>query len=392
MADTFSVMCFAWNASGLKLCETMSRTAADAARKGIRGFVTLKQPCVTPDFFEVIRGYINDRRPSLVVMSTEDEDSSGTYFHSDLLPKGMKEVGYGLLKRDKLPGIGEAAALVPQLRVPSGKPSGSALRVSIYAQNELLPGLRIEEKLISNFFPNNGMVEKSCAQGNHMSGAIGTYVWHERYGKFLFISAHLVAGINALRVGVDLDYKTYRMAARAGNSLCLISMMDTFVDSVNTVAKPDHIFLLGDLNYDIVVPGKEGRELLLYVSKDISANAMRALRPYDELTQARKEIPLLDFKEGVNDQGPLFAPTWKLNRNRGEKCVPGPDTTKIETGCFADIRTGGGAGWHDRILYKDNLQSNYVANCVEYNRLDIMNMHASSHAGVTALFEMRSIQ
>lgn len=384
----FSIMCFAWNASGLRLCETMSRSAADAARKGIRGF--LKPACVTPDFFESIRGIINAKQPRVVVMSTEDEDSSDTYFHSDLLPKGMKEINYTLLKRDKFGGIGEAASQVPQLRVASGKPSGSALRMSIYAHNDIFPTLKIEEAILAKFFKDNAMLEFSCAQGNRVSGAIASYISHPSYGKFLFLNTQFVAGIDALRAGVDLDYDTYREATTAANKLCMINMLNKFVDAVPKAAQPDHVFIMGDLNYDIVMPGKTSRELLQLVSSDISAAAMRRLQQYDELKVALAQKPLIGFKEGVGNEGPLFVPTWKLARGRSDKCVPGDNTSKIEAACFADPRSGGGAGWHDRILYKESMTSTYIAHCLEYSRLDIQNMHESSHAGVYAVFEMRS--
>lgn len=388
----FSIMCFSWNAAGLKLCETMSQSKADEARKGFRAFITLKKPCVAPDFFEEIRAIIYARRPSLVVMSTEDEDDSDTYFHSDLLPKAMPEIGYGQLKRDKLEDVGESALFSDISRIKSGKPSGSALRMSIYALNQLIPELKFEEKKLAQFFGNDGQIEVSCKQGDRISGAIGAHVWHETYGKFLFIATHLASGGDALRVGGLIDFSAYRSATRSANNLCLISIFSRLINIVPEEAKPDHVILLGDLNYDIVVPGKTNTQLIPELAGNVNASKIKELQKFDELKRALEDSPLVGFKEGVAGEGPLFLPTWKLARNRPDSCVPTTDTKKIDNTCFAKMTEGfSGIGWHDRILYKENITSNFMMHCMDYNRMDIKNMHASTHAGVTAFFELRSI-
>lgn len=386
MAIPFTIMCFSWNASGLRLCETMSQTKADDARKGFRAFITRKQPCLAPDFFEEIRSTINLRQPSIVVMTTQDESNSDTYFHSYLLPASMPEIRYSLLKRDKLSGVGEAAS-----GVPTGNPSGSALRISIYAKNDVIGSLRAEERLLSRFFGNDGQLEATCSQGDRVSGAIAAYVWHETYGKFAFIATHLPSGISSLKVGKD--YASYRVASRSANSLCLLKLYNQFIASLQPESLPDHVFLLGDLNYDIVVPGKKNIKVISELASNISAAKLKDLQKYDELKKAMEEVPLTGFEEGVSSEGPLFMPTWRLARGRSDACAPEKDVNKIESSCFGDPNEAlGGLGWHDRVLYKEMMTSNYMAHCTDYNRIDVKNMHASTHAGVTAFFEMRSIQ
>ena len=107
MSSPFTIMCFTWNASGLRICETLSQDKADSSRKGFK--LTKRADCVAPDFFLGIRDLIIQKQPTLVVMTTEDENNKDTYFHSELLPHEMSEHGYTLLKRDVLDNIGEAA-------------------------------------------------------------------------------------------------------------------------------------------------------------------------------------------------------------------------------------------------------------------------------------------
>jgi hypothetical protein len=347
---------------------------------------------LAPDFFEGIRQAINARRPSLVVMTTQDEDSSGTYFHSDLLKSAMPEIGYAFLKRDTMSGIGEVASGVPQLRVPTKNPSGSALRISIYVRAELLKEFIMEEKILSKFFGNDGQVEYKIKQDDRVSGAIGAYVWHETYGKFAFIATHLPSGANSLKVGKGLNYASYRSAIKSANNLCLISMMNELVDSLSDESRPDHIFILGDLNYDIVIPNRKNIEIISDIAANVTVAKLKDLQQYDELKNAMKDVPLAGFKEGVSSEGPLFMPTWKLARGRPDSCSPEREVNKVNASCFASPNQElGTIGWHDRILYKEMMTSNYMAHCMDYNRIDILNMHASTHAGVTAFFEIRSI-
>lgn len=389
MSAPFTIMCFSWNADGLRLCETMSQNKGDAERKGFKAFISRKKPCLASDFFEEIRININDRHPSLVVMTTQDEDTKDTYFHSDLLPVSMSEIGYSLLKRDKLDKIGEMASGIVPRRVITGTPSGSALRMSIYADYNIIQGLKSEEKILDNFFGNNGQAETTCDQGDRISGAIVSYVWHENYGKFAFIAAHLPSGITSLKIGNNLSYESYRSASKSSNILCLLKIYNQFISSLPMESRPDHIFLLGDLNYEIVIPNKTHLEIISELSANISAAKLKELQKYDELKKAMEEVPLLGFKEGVSSEGPLFVPTWKLARGRPDTCSPGNGATKIDTTCFAgSSETIRGIGWHDRILYKEMMTSNYIAHCTGYNRIDVKNMHQSTHAGVTSFFEM----
>lgn len=392
MAVPFTIMCFAWNAAGLRLCETMSQGKADDARKEFKAWITLKKPCLAPDFFEDIRGIIANRRPSIVVMVTEDEDYHDTYFHSELLPAAMPEIGYVFLKRDVFTGIGEEASGVPQVNVPTGEPSGSALRVSVYVLYELGAGFRAEEQLISKFFGNHGQIETKCQQGDRVAGAIAVYIWHETYGKFVFIATHLPSGAASLKVGKTLDYGQYRAVNRAANSLCLLKIMNQFVDSLPSETKPDHVFLLGDLNYDIFVPGKKNIEVISELAGNISAAKLKDLQKYDELKKTIDDVPLAGFKEGVAGEGPLFMPTWRLARGRPNTCVPDKTTTKVSTSCFeAPNDPLGGLGWHNRILHKEMMTSHYIVHCTNYNRIDVKNMHASTNAGVLAFFDVQPI-
>ena len=382
----FKIKVFSWNAGGLRLCETMSQKKADEARKGFFAAITLKKKCVAPDFFETIRASIIEDDPELIVMTTQDEDSKDTYFHSDLVPDIMTEIGYSLVKRHQVYKVGEAASGVVLKKVISGVPSGSALRMSIYARNDVFPDIESGEMELQGFMGHEGQQEAKCIQSERYSGAIVGYIWHRRYGKFAFIAVDIPAGVSALNVTDQLEYESFRAVAKAANTICLTGIFNKFITRLPDEAQPDHVFLIGDLNYDIVVANKSSLDVISELAANQNAGKLKEIQKNDELRQAMNEVPALyGFKEGVSNEGPLFMPTWNMAMGRPESCA-----TKVTSDCYSsDIRIHGGIGWHDRILYKELQKSPFVAHCLSYNRIDIQNMHESTHAGVIADFDIR---
>lgn len=374
ITQPFNIMCFSWNAAGLRLCETMSQNSANSVRQS--GFGVFKDTCVAPDFFEDIRDTIRAKRPALTVMVTEDEATKGSYFHSNLLTNAMPEIGYILLHKEKFDNATEG---------------NGSVRISIYTRIELLSQFRSQQRLLTRFFGTGTTV--ACNQSTRSSGAVAIYIQHEVYGRFAFIATHLPLGTTMVDISPTIDYDSYRAVIRATNTLCLIAIMDKLISSLPVNERPDHILLLGDLNYDISIPGRRTADIITDITANITAQSLRNIRQYDELRRAMEEAPLLGFKEGASGEGPLFLPTSRLVRGRGVSCEINRTTARVDPSCFGNLtEPTAHIGWHDRILYKDTLTSPYIMHCTEYNRIDIKNIHESTHAAVAGLYELRPIK
>lgn len=385
MGDNFRIMSFFWNADGLRVCETAIQTEANRARKGYFG---KKYPCVAPDFFEGIRSLIRANAPVLVAMGTAEEASSGTYFHSDFLPSRMSDIGYRLLKRDKLDSVGE---------IPSGHSldrkdvTNSAVRLSIYAQIDILPEFASQERALKRLIGDDGQETSTCqarSLNKAKGGAIASYVWHPVYGRFAFVCAHLPTGV----VTTGRDYTRFRAAVRDANSVCLYNLLQSLVyDLDDTEGHVDHVILFGDLGYEV---GGDSTALALAnrLVQNVSTSTFRDLLKYDELTQDLKRSALLGFSEGVGGQGPMFMPTWKLKRGRSSSCSPNEKTSKISvpaTECFdAPQSKMERPSWRARILTMENGESPYTLTTSYYNRFDEGNTKLSSSAGVVAILDL----
>lgn len=74
----------------------------DIIKKGFQ--FTKRNDCYNPTFFAQVEHYIARTEPQMVVIATEGDLETGTYFHSDFLPDTMKQYGYHLFRREKYEG------------------------------------------------------------------------------------------------------------------------------------------------------------------------------------------------------------------------------------------------------------------------------------------------
>lgn len=394
MSDNFSILIFTWNAGGLRLCETTSQAKANSDRSGFFQSIFTK-PCTAPDFFETVRSIIVTKKPSLVLITTQDEDNSNTYFHSDLLPNVIIPLNYSLLKRNKLESTGENKSVFKD--VPNVNSSGTAMRVSIFINNSEIDNMTLDEPLLHKKFGTNGQLYTVQNNNNRMLGANASYVNHKKYGKFVFITVHLPGSLDSLNVNIPRDFEFYRATMQASSTLFILSAMSKFVYDIEDSLRPQHVFLIGDMNYDIVIPNKTPYDMVKdLVSSPITLDRLKNLQKYDELLSSRNVLPFRGFKEGVNDMGPLFLPDWRLTRGRNAancnidlNAVPPKNTVGME--CY-DTSNGNlsSLGWHNRILYIDVQGSawGFTTYCSMYERLDKDNITASSNAAIWGMFNM----
>lgn len=384
------IMVLDWNADGLRMCETMSQKKADDDRKGYKGYFTKRYPCVAPDFLDQVRHLITENKPHVVVIGTQEEANEGTFMHSDLLPGRMPEWGYTFLKRDKLNNVGEIPSKLPLGRKDV---SNSAIRISIYVENNVANEFIVNEKQLDRLFGGDGQVDLRCQVGDRRSGAIASYIWHRNYGHFAFICVHLPSGSSLLNVGKDINYDTYREGIKAINKLCLINIMGRLVEDLAKGIRPEFIILFGDLNYELRVENKKPLEVMNEIANNTNIRKYRELyEKNDELRKVLSETPLTGFNEGKDNQGPMFMPTWPLARGRPKECIPSSSKERLDVPidkCFVSPRyVQSMPSWRDRILYKKIGDTPYTIRCGYYDRFDVGHTAESTHAGVIGIFDI----
>lgn len=140
-------------------------------------------------------------------------------------------------------------------------------------------------------------------------------------------------------------------------------------------------FIVGDLNYridfgdDVEMQEEYINELMRNPTPD--KHTMSQYHRYDQLIQVMDEI-LVDYREGVDGEGPLFPPSCKL-----EKASTGVDSRgyEIEKGGHKRVPS-----WCDRILYFGNVD------CTYYDSFDYGTTKKSDHRPVVGLYTIHPMQ
>ncbi len=381
-SSSLKIMVFSWNADGLRICETMN---AQKAQNDRRGFFKrhYKKPCITPDFFADIRDVLQQQSPDVVIMSTEQEADKDTYFHSHFLPQYMGEIipepniTYTLLLRDVQP---YNVSLDIKNTIATGPPDGVSLRMSIYIKDSMVGQFSVDRS------PTFGSLIKNSEQKfQHLFlsksiGVIMMVINHHIYGSLTFICTHISSLADA---GDRPDHYVYndvhshRTESMMLNNIFLSRLLD---DVTKSSTGTNHIFLLGDFDFNIITSNSAIKNTIEHTNKETLQNLLQ----YDELTICKKFYPLRQYNEGVNNEGPMFIPDWKLSKNRPPSCNKSADIK-----CF-DINQSDNFGWHSRILYRD-IGVHYITRCTSYNRIDVGNMKFSAHAGVFGIYRLDAV-
>jgi hypothetical protein len=334
-----NILCVTLDVDGIRLCETLSRVAADKRRKGLFG----RKSCYNPKFFKAIETLIYQELPDVFAITTQDEDANGTYFHAEYLPMRMKELSYTAYRRLKIENVG-------QLKYDdlTKQPSSSALRLSIYVKEDELDNWNKHRASVENMYINSLPVLKEEFHG----GALSIRMFHEYFGRIQVIAANLPNSIEAAKITNDQQYLEYREYAN-------IVTEQGIQNIVTKLAKDyEHLVMLGDFNADFLPADK---------------NAWRA---DDLLTQLKAPGRILsNMQEGVDNAGPTFAPTYRLHR----KNVVTDEFEQIFNAQDYEVKGVQRYGFPDRIFYRD--VRNGKTTCNYYKRIVVAD---TQHAGVIA--------
>lgn len=381
--EGFRFMVFTFSADGIHICETESQYEADQTRETYLGKITMK-PCRAPTFWNDLRLIIANNNPHLLVFGTQDEPSSDTYLHSKFLPHVLPGLGYRKLKSRKLSSVGTEASGI-KLGRPGVK--NTASRTSVYIRYDQVE-IQKEKVEMRGVLGEYGQMDLTSKDFKRKAGAICTYVWHPVYGKFAFINVELPDTLDKYQVAENkLSYGYYREIVMTANKLFLLNMMAQFHQNIPLENQADNLIIFGSFNYEIRAPGKTPDEIVDIISKARLEQIVEYAKT-DEMSLARRDLPLNEFNEGPANRGVNFLPTWRLARGRPQACSSAPITARKEE-CYSSLTNGlNMPGWPDRILIHQESKARYPINCRYYERLSTGLINESQHAAVYAIFDM----
>lgn len=197
------ILCFCWNTDNIPLCEEYLDGKSEK--------IVYPNKCFNPLFFDAIHIHILKYQPEIIVISTENEPTSGSFFHSTFLRNMMPKLGYKLITTDSY---------------ESPEDQSNELSMSIYglASDNSISAVELNKGFIFN--DNKFVCDKVY---NSQPKALVLYL-KTFYGTFAFVA-----------VQMSHNYKQ--------QGLCIKSLEDKFLLNKNL----NYAFLMGDFANDIPI-------------------------------------------------------------------------------------------------------------------------------------------
>jgi hypothetical protein len=374
----YKLLVFSWNTESISLSETMDKTVFDFNRSSyssvIPGITSWKYSSEMPDFYPELSKKITEGDIDIVVIGFQEDRYPGSYFHSHFLPEEMDKIGYTLIKRTKLMGLG----VTSYKGLLKGDMFERGIRVSIYAKNSLAPVIEKEESEMRKAIGNDGQSEYICSNIlTRSKGATVSYLCLPGIERIAFVCCHLPFNSHSLIKERIYHNTMIRQTELNKTNTCFNNIVENLVLFVDP--QPKHVIYFGDFNYRV----EDSRSAVEIASEFIKGDKEFIKDMYinhDELKEQMNRKNIYEYSEGIDNRGPEFIPTCKMIKGRTEDKY-------WKTGKF-DQRI---PSWCDRILYTsgagESAEITRVLKCVEYDRFDFGEaMKKSDHAAVLGIF------
>lgn len=378
--DAYKIMVFSWNTESVNLGETLDKNKAEYNRSSssslIDGLTTWRYTWNSPDFFYGLKDIIEQESPDIIVIGFQEDRYPGSYFHSHFLLEEMPLIGYELIKRNKLMGIG----VTTYKNLFRGDLMSRGLRMSIYGKKDLVSSIELEENNLRQTLSNNGQTSYLCSSLLiRNKGALGSYLKLPNMPILSLICCHLP--FDAQSLINEHAHQNYILRQNQLNNanIALNNIIENLALYSNL--QPANVICFGDLNYRLNNENISATEMSkqFITNQDNKEWLNEIYNKYDELKQQMNKGNIYNFSEGINNEGPTFLPTCKMSKSRNLN----QGFKMWRTGKY-DQRV---PSWCDRILYQNYPISTSKLECIYYNRFDIGDtMAKSDHAGVISIF------
>lgn len=368
---------FSWNTQSVRFYESLSDEVVKSNRKDRS--TTWIYNGKYADFFPKIAEKIQEYDPDIVIFCFQEDVYPGSYFHSHLLKEEMSKLMYDFFQSERLLGI--------------GKTSLKSLTNYDLTMRGLITSIYVKD--LVNFLPDSP-IKKYTPKFYYDSifrnkGAICIYITVGQ-NTIAVINCHLPFDSNNLiKSVIQQDLMLRQDSLNKQNEF----FNEIYRQCISLSNIPNlSVIFAGDFNYRVVpsynwsAARTSGRifELLNHFyfenNNDDETEAEKEsyrelfrqfLISNDEYEQQKNKKNIYCIEEGVNDMGPMFPPTCKLNVKRtGNLSVKnykyGKSDQRVPSYC-------------DRIFYKN-------IDCKEYDIFDEGNISLSDHLAIIGKFDL----
>ena len=373
------VLVWSWNSESARFSESVESRRAESSIEWTGALPTLAIACEPPSFVRAMAERVHEEQPELVVVGLQEDPKPGSYWLSDALPQLL--TGYALLEKTRLMGVG----LTTWTRCYSMR----GLRLSVFVKQDWAPAQHIQASVYEHVCRGAALTRNK--------GGVAIVLDIPGHGKLELINAHLPfdsSSLGTFRQRHEAKQKQADHLEQLHAALVL--------GAVQPLA--DHVILMGDLNFRLDVfltdepstVGPQGiADRLFPEFAELGPNAV--YRKRDELLQVLEQSAWLrGYREGADDQGPDFAPTCKLRKQRpAESAELSLDWLRSTLQVQAEHGSLGPRtpGFADRILFRSfaghhgtSAADSHSLRCTAYERWDLSPL--SDHAAVMAVLDL----
>lgn len=394
--ESINILCITWNTQSISFSKYLSSDIEDQEKNiQLNNDSYINMNTQYADCISIFCDKIYQLQPTIIIISFQEDAFPGSYVHSHVLPREMNLIGYSLIKRAKMQGIGATSKKTYKAR---------GLRTSLYVKSEIARDIITYEK---NHIYYNSEIYRGYAdecilkldsekwydsqryeQEEYTNsifrnkGAIAIYLSLPLIGHFVFINCHLPFFSHRLFHNIVSNDREHQKHLLKQN-LMYNNIYKKFVlkrDDIGNPAQfninrpiPEYIFLMGDLNYRIrcQISNDISSPIDFIDRMNIDINFLYEMYTlYDEYKNQRDKKLIYHMNEGINNSGPLFRPTAKMSKPRNSNDYYDNGIMRNYGGYRIGKYAQRYPSWCDRILHmilKKNCK--YNINCIEYDIL-----------------------
>lgn len=370
------ILVWSWNTESVRFGETATTERKELSFDWESGFLL---SCEAPSFVNRMAERVEQEQPHLIAIGLQEDAKPGSYWLSSALPPLLP--GYELLEKTRLIGVGLTTLT---------KATARGLRLAVFVRSEWAKPSSIQCTTLEH-------VCSGLASWTRGKGGAAILLDLPEFGRLVIANSHLP--FDSASLG---NWKSRSDAVQAQADY-LEELHSALVLGTGQPL-PDHVIFMGDLNFRINPfsssdPTTIGPQGLVdrVLTELIDKGYPRVYQERDELLQVLQHSDWLrGYREGVDDQGPNFAPTCKLRKER-------PDSEEfslewlqqtIQVQASQGKRGPRTPGWADRILFRSYASRHGITaeddknlSCLAYERWDLSRL--SDHAGVMALLQLK---
>lgn len=312
----YQIATFCFNNEAMLLCESFNPQEIVEHRSGTLSL--WKYPCTIADFIPtyIERVRQNGFDPHVMIFADQESRNPGSYEHSHLLQTYMPTLGYRLLKRTKMMGVG----VTTYKGLLKGDPSVRGLRTSIYVKEALYEQTLLEESDIRVSLGYNAQTSALCDTLTRGKGATISYVKLPGAEILAVINCHLPFNAKSLINTRKTRNRMLRQTQLNAANYCFNYIFEEAV--INSPLKPRHVIFTGDLNYRIDAPMLSNDFIKKLIQNPTIEHLTDIYQKYDELKAQMDKGNIYALQEGPRNVGPTFFPTCKMIKGR-PRAIPG---------------------------------------------------------------------